>query len=53
MLVQHRTRAGVHDAYRRGALEDAGAFVLRDRRDSGDAGVDGVVWTPIQVWIAV
>ena len=35
------------------ALEDAGAFVLRNRRYTGDGGVDGVVWMATHGWIAV
>ena len=35
------------------ALEDAGLFILRNRRYSGDGGIDGVVWTPTHGWIAV
>jgi restriction system protein len=32
------------------ALEDAGAFVLRSRRYSGDGGVDGRCWLPMCSW---
>lgn len=32
------------------ALEDAGAFVLRNRRYSGDGGVDGRCWLPGAGW---
>jgi len=35
------------------ALEDAGALVLRNRRYTGDGGVDGVVWIATHGWIAV
>lgn len=35
------------------ALEDAGLFVLRNPRYSGDGGIDGKVWLPGQGWYAV
>ncbi|HWR86979.1 MAG TPA: restriction endonuclease, partial [Acidiferrobacterales bacterium] len=35
------------------ALEDAGAFVLRNRRYSGDGGVDGMAWVNGIGWCAV
>lgn len=35
------------------ALEDAGLFVLRNRRYTGDGGIDGRVWVPGQGWHAV
>ncbi|MBB3121733.1 restriction endonuclease [Pseudoduganella violacea] len=35
------------------ALEDAGLFVLRNRRYSGDGGIDGVVWLPKLGWYAL
>lgn len=35
------------------ALEDAGLFVLRNQRYSGDGGIDGRVWLPGQGWYAV
>nr|WP_308597926.1 restriction endonuclease [Massilia sp. BJB1822] len=34
-------------------LEDAGLFVLRNRRYTGDGGVDGAVWMPGRGWYAV
>jgi restriction system protein len=35
------------------ALEDAGLFVLRNRRYTGDGGVDGVVWMQGTGWVAL
>lgn len=35
------------------ALEDAGLFVLRNQRYSGDGGIDGKVWLPGHGWYAV
>lgn len=35
------------------ALEDAGLFVLRNPRYSGDGGIDGKVWLPGYGWCAV
>lgn len=35
------------------ALEDAGGFVLRNRRYTGDGGIDGRVWLPGCGWFAV
>ena len=35
------------------ALEDAGLFVLRNKRYSGDGGIDGKVWLPGDGWYAV
>ena len=35
------------------ALEDAGLFVLRNQRYSGDGGIDGKVWVPGHGWYAV
>ena len=35
------------------ALEDAGLFVLRNPRYSGDGGIDGKVWLPGHGWCAV
>lgn len=35
------------------ALEDAGLLVLRNRRYSGDGGIDGVVWLPGRGWYAI
>ena len=35
------------------AFEDAGAFVVRGRRYSGDGGMDGCLWYPRLGWYAV
>ena len=35
------------------ALEDAGLFILRNQRYSGDGGIDGKVWLPGHGWYAV
>lgn len=35
------------------ALEDAGLLVLRNRRYSGDGGVDWAIWGPKNGWLAV
>lgn len=35
------------------ALEDAGFFVLRNRRYTGDGGIDGIVWMPGSGWAGI